>query len=101
MKCESICLLSIENAIEKVEKRSNAKNFISKSKTLTTEYNKCLEEIRIFRAQHLEFAATYIHKQSQIKNPFGRGGSTITGTGGTPFMKYLKKHRDETKKQKI
>jgi indoleamine 2,3-dioxygenase len=50
---------------------------------------------------HLEFAATYIHKQSQIENPFGRGGSTITGTGGTPFMKYLKKHRDETQKQKI
>jgi indoleamine 2,3-dioxygenase len=88
-------------AIELVERRSNAKDLISKSKQLTSEYNKCLEEIRIFRAQHLEFAATYIHKQSQIKNPFGRGGSTITGTGGTPFMKYLKKHRDETRKQKI
>ena len=88
-------------AIELVERRSNAKDLISKSKQLTSEYNKCLEEIRIFRAQHLEFAATYIHKQSQIKNPFGRGGSTITGTGGTPFMKYLKKHRDETQKQKI
>jgi indoleamine 2,3-dioxygenase len=87
--------------IEQVEKRSNAKEMILQSKKLTNEYNKCLEEIRIFRAQHLEFAATYIHKQSQIKNPFGRGGSTITGTGGTPFMKYLKKHRDETQKQKI
>jgi indoleamine 2,3-dioxygenase len=88
-------------SIEIVERRSNAKNCILESKKLTSEYNKCLEEIRIFRAQHLEFAATYIHKQSQIKNPFGRGGSTITGTGGTPFMKYLKKHRDETQKQKI
>jgi indoleamine 2,3-dioxygenase len=87
--------------IEDVELRSNAKHFIHQSKQLTNEYNKCLEEISIFRAQHLEFAATYIHKQSQIKNPFGRGGSTITGTGGTPFMKYLKKHRDETQKQKI
>ena len=87
--------------IEEVELRSNAKHFIHQSKQLTNEYNKCLEEIRIFRAQHLEFAATYIHKQSQIKNPFGRGGSTITGTGGTPFMRYLKKHRDETQKQKI
>ena len=89
-----------QKAIELVEKRSKAKHLISKSKQLTSEYNKCLEEIRIFRAQHLEFAATYIHKQSQIKNPFGRGGSTITGTGGTPFMKYLKKHRDETERQK-
>ena len=87
--------------IEDVETKSNAKQYIHQSKKLTNEYNKCLEEIRIFRAQHLEFAATYIHKQSQIKNPFGRGGSTITGTGGTPFMKYLKKHRDETQKQKI
>jgi indoleamine 2,3-dioxygenase len=89
------------NAIERVENISNAKTLIHESKKLINEYNKCLEEIRIFRAQHLEFAATYIHKQSQIKNPFGRGGSTITGTGGTPFMKYLKKHRDETQKQKI
>jgi indoleamine 2,3-dioxygenase len=89
------------NAIEHVENISNAKVLIHESKKLINEYNKCLEEIRIFRAQHLEFAATYIHKQSQIKNPFGRGGSTITGTGGTPFMKYLKKHRDETQKQKI
>ena len=87
--------------IEDVELRSNVKHFIHQSEQLTNEYNKSLEEIRIFRAQHLEFAATYIHKQSQIKNPFGRGGSTITGTGGTPFMKYLKKHRDETQKQKI
>jgi indoleamine 2,3-dioxygenase len=87
--------------IEDVETKSNAKHFIQQSKKLISEYNKCLEEIRIFRAQHLEFAATYIHKQSQIKNPFGRGGSTITGTGGTPFIKYLKKHTNETQKQKI
>ena len=87
--------------IERVEKRSKAKIYINKSKKLVKEYNDCLEEIRRFRAQHLEYAATYIHKQSQIKNPFGTGGSTIRGTGGTPFMKYLKKHRDETGKQKV
>ena len=87
--------------IEEVESISKAKEMINKSKSLTNKYNKCLEEIRKFRALHLEFAASYIHKQSQIKNPFGTGGSTIKGTGGTPFMKYLKKHRDETEKQKV
>ena len=87
--------------IEEVENISKAKEMINESKSLTNKYNKCLEEIRKFRALHLEFAASYIHKQSQIKNPFGTGGSTIKGTGGTPFMKYLKKHRDETEKQKV
>ena len=86
--------------MEVLEKNSQIKKIISGSKKLTSLYNDCLEEIRAFRAMHLEYAGTYIFKQAQIKNPFGRGGSTITGTGGTPFMAYLKKHRDETEDQK-
>jgi indoleamine 2,3-dioxygenase len=86
--------------MEVLEKNSQVKKIINGSIKLTSLYNDCLEEIRAFRAMHLEYAGTYIFKQAQIKNPFGRGGSTITGTGGTPFMAYLKKHRDETEDQK-
>ena len=86
--------------MEVLEKNSQVKKIINGSNKLISLYNDCLEEIRAFRAMHLEYAGTYIFKQAQIKNPFGRGGSTITGTGGTPFMAYLKKHRDETEDQK-
>jgi indoleamine 2,3-dioxygenase len=55
-------------------------------------YDRCVEWIRRFRELHLQFAASYIHKQAQssAENP------TDVGTGGTPFMRYLKKHEDET-----
>jgi len=44
-----------------------------------------------FRTQNLEFAASYIASQEE------RGANSIhIGTGGTPFMKYLKKHRGES-----
>ena len=87
--------------IEAAESKSQVSKFINRTQKLKKEYNACLEQIKLFRSQHLEYAATYIHKQSQIKNPFGSGGSLIRGTGGTPFMKYLRKHRDETHKHKV
>ena len=87
--------------IESAESKSQVSQFINRTQKLKKEYNACLEQIKLFRSQHLEYAATYIHKQSQIKNPFGSGGSLIRGTGGTPFMKYLRKHRDETHKHKV
>jgi len=55
-------------------------------------YNACVHELFRFRAKHLEYAATYIHKQTAQHH-----NATAVGTGGTPFMEYLAKHRDETK----
>jgi indoleamine 2,3-dioxygenase len=55
-------------------------------------YNQCIALVARFRAMHLEYAASYIHKQGQ-KEP---SNPSDVGTGGTPFMTYLKKHRDET-----
>ena len=87
--------------IKNLESKSTTRDLIKDSSKLQKTYDDCLEEVRKFRSMHLEYAGAYIHQQSQLKNPFGRGGSTITGTGGTPFMKYLKKHRDESQKTKF
>ena len=87
--------------IEYVEKHSKLKGFINENGDLKQIYDECLQEVSIFRTQHLQYAADYIHSQNTKSTLFGSGGSKVRGTGGTPFMKYLKKHRDETDKSKI
>ena len=87
--------------IEYVEKHSKLKEFINENGDLKQIYDECLQEVSIFRTQHLQYAADYIHSQNTKSTLFGSGGSKVRGTGGTPFMKYLKTHRDETDKSKI
>ena len=87
--------------IKFVEDTSKVKEQVSDNKMLMEIYDDCCQEISIFRSQHLRYAADYIHNQSTKNTLFGSGGSKVRGTGGTPFMKYLKKHRDETDSSKI
>jgi indoleamine 2,3-dioxygenase len=87
--------------VETVERESAVRAFVSGAgadhKPLVDAYNFCLEGVEEFRSIHMEFAASYIFKQAQgaSSNP------NAVGTGGTPFMPYLKKHRDETTTSKI
>ena len=51
-----------------------------------------IKEVHAFRNKHLEYARIYIHEQT-LSN---QNNSNVVGTGGTPFMKYLDKHLQET-----
>lgn len=60
-------------------------------------YNASVDGIEQFRSTHLEFAHSYIIKQARA----GRRNPNDVGTGGTPFGRYLKKHRDETARHRL
>jgi indoleamine 2,3-dioxygenase len=80
--------------IESLEAHGPVRPFVERSGRagLIEMYNACIEGVDRFRSLHLEYAAAYIFRQAQTddKNPHA------VGTGGTPFMPYLTKHRDET-----
>jgi len=82
--------------IETIESGPSIRDFVianhENHPALRENYNACLQRIERFRTRHLEYAARYIQMQSQKStlNPTG------VGTGGTPFMVYLAKHKGET-----
>ena len=87
--------------IEAVERGPAVREFVlahrDASPSVRDVYNRCVQLLESVRAMHLEYAARYIHQQARA----GAGNPTDIGTGGTPFMPYLKKHLDETSAQRL
>jgi len=65
----------------------------SKNADLQAVYNKCVEELSLFRTSHITMVHEYIVKQSKV-------GMAAVGTGGTSAVEFLSQLNKETTQQK-
>src|SRR5919106_1282468 len=81
--------------IEAVEEGPSVRGYVKRlakaHPALRVAYNAAMEGVEVFRSTHLTYARNYIMKQSQR----GAHNPADVGTGGTPFVAYLKKQRGE------
>jgi indoleamine 2,3-dioxygenase len=84
--------------LEQLEAGPSVRDFVlsNSANALRSAYDACVAGVEAFRSTHLEYAGRYIQKQAQVGV-----NSTVYGTGGTPFMRYLKKHRNETAAHRV
>src|SRR6266581_555701 len=84
--------------LEQLEAGPSVRDFVllGGDDSLQAAYDACVAGVQAFRSTHLEYAGRYIQKQAQVGV-----NSTVYGTGGTPFMRYLKKHRNETAAHRV
>ena len=78
------------NDLDQWSENNRSKSIKEDSSVLLSD--EIIKEVHTFRNKHLEYARIYIHEQS-LSN---QNNSNVVGTGGTPFMKYLDKHLQET-----
>jgi indoleamine 2,3-dioxygenase len=87
--------------IQKIESGPSVREYVqSRYKEvpiMRDRYNETIDLMERFRSTHLRYADQYINQQSQksMSNP------NAVGTGGTPFMTYLAKHKVETDRHRI
>ena len=72
--------------LARIEQNDNLRTVALQDSELKDIYNECVNQIINFRNQHFDYAVSYIAKK--VENP--------EGTGGTPYIPWLKQLREET-----
>ncbi|MEW8026930.1 MAG: hypothetical protein AB2806_04220 [Candidatus Thiodiazotropha sp.] len=80
--------------LSEVEKGPSIRDYVlsKQDRALADAYNCCINGVASFRANHLQMSVDYIQRPAR-KSSDTRGRR---GTGGSPYVGYLKKHREET-----